>query len=594
MRSITHDTPNQIEADAEKPLFGSDVIAQALRDLEIPFLALNPGASFRGLHDSLVNHLGNQSPQMLLVLHEESAVAIAHGFAKATGRTMGAVLHSNVGLMHASMAIFNAWCDRVPMMLLGATGPVDAARRRPWIDWLHTSADQGAIVRDYTKWDDQPASVPAAVEALARARLIATTAPYGPTYVNLDAAIQEAEVGGKPPLRNVSRALPPPAVHPSPELVRQAAQMLSQASNPVMLVGRVGRDEKAWAARVALAEALDMPVICDLKTGATFPTAHPLLVSAPGFFLTPEACEIVRSADVVVSLDWIDLGGTLRQCCGGEETAAKVLQISLDQHLHRGWNMEYFGLAPTDAYLLCDPDVATPLLLEQVERRPARDRAFEAMREARAHGLDDHGPLTMKQLAEALDVAIGETPVCFARLPLGWNGGYRNWSHPLDYLGYDGGAGIGSGPGMAVGTALGLIDTGRTTIAVLGDGDFLMGVTAIWTAVHYGIPLLIVVANNRSFYNDETHQEKVAIQRGRNVENKWIGQAISGPDIDIAAMARAQGAIGIGPVSSGIELKTCLEDALDIVKGGGVVVVDARVQPGYSSNMSGTTAAHKR
>ena len=140
----------------QKELWGSDAIAAMLRALDIPYLALNPGASYRGLHDSIVNYLGNERPQMLLCLHEESAVAIAHGYAKASGRMMGAVLHSNVGLMHGTMAIFNAWCDRVPMLILGATGPWDAAQRRPWIDWIHTASDQGALVRDYTKWDNQP------------------------------------------------------------------------------------------------------------------------------------------------------------------------------------------------------------------------------------------------------------------------------------------------------------------------------------------------------------------------------------------------------------------------------------------------------
>ena len=174
--------------------FGSDVVADALRALDIPYIALNPGASYRGLHDSLVNYLGNERPQMLLCLHEESAVAIAHGYAKVTGKAMAAAVHSNVGLMHATMAFFNAWCDRMPMVVLGATGPVDAAKRRPWIDWIHTARDQGALVRGYTKWDDQPASPLAAREAVLRAGWIANTAPRGPTYINLDAGMQEEKL----------------------------------------------------------------------------------------------------------------------------------------------------------------------------------------------------------------------------------------------------------------------------------------------------------------------------------------------------------------------------------------------------------------
>src|SRR5579884_4566457 len=192
-------------AGANAPGFGSDVIAEALRSLDIPYIALTPGASYRGLHDSIVNYLGNTKPQMLLCLHEEAAVAIAHGYAKVTGKAMVTAVHSNVGLMHATMALFNAWCDRMPVVVLGATGPVDAAKRRPWIDWIHTARDQGALVREYTKWDDQPASLEAAMEAILRARQIAETAPRGPTYICLDAGLQEVRLEALPPLPEVAR-----------------------------------------------------------------------------------------------------------------------------------------------------------------------------------------------------------------------------------------------------------------------------------------------------------------------------------------------------------------------------------------------------
>src|SRR5215213_10195653 len=193
---------------ANAPAFGSDIIAETLRALDIPYIALNPGASYRGLHDSLVNHLGNSAPQMLLCLHEESAVAIAHGYAKVTGRAMAVALHSNVGLMHASMAIFNAWCDRMPVLLLGATGPVDAAKRRPWIDWIHTARDQGALIRPYIKWDDQHVSPAAAREALMRAWFLAHALPMGPTYINLDAEMQEAALAEPVAPLDVARFAP--------------------------------------------------------------------------------------------------------------------------------------------------------------------------------------------------------------------------------------------------------------------------------------------------------------------------------------------------------------------------------------------------
>src|ERR1700746_2739958 len=190
------------------PAFGNAVVADTLRALEIPNIAHNPGASYRGLRDSIVNFLGNETPQMLLCLHEESAVAVAQGYAKVTGKPMAAAVHSNVGLFHATMAIFNAWCDRAPVLVLGATGPVDAVKRRPWIDWIHTARDQGAIVHGYTKWDDQPASPAATREALLRAGWIAQTAPRGPVYVNLDAGLQEAPLDAPLPPIDAARFMP--------------------------------------------------------------------------------------------------------------------------------------------------------------------------------------------------------------------------------------------------------------------------------------------------------------------------------------------------------------------------------------------------
>ena len=184
--------------------------------------------------------------------------------------------------------------------------------------------------------------------------------------------------------------------------------------------------------------------------------------------------------------------------------------------------------------------------------------------------------------------------VCLSKLPLGWNGAYRHFRHPLDYLGADGGGGVGAGPGLTVGAALALKGSGRMVVGIVGDGDFLMGNTAIWTAAHYKLPCLFLVANNRSFYNDEMHQERVAKERGRPVENKWIGQRIDEPDIDIAMMARAQGAEGIGPVAKTSELAPAIEKGIRAARNGAVCVVDVRVAPGYDTNMGGSGASQKR
>jgi thiamine pyrophosphate-dependent acetolactate synthase large subunit-like protein len=573
----------------QKEIWGSDAIAAVLRTLDIPFLALNPGASYRGLHDSIVNYLGNTRPQMLLCLHEESAVAIAQGYAKVSDRMMGAVVHSNVGLMHASMAIFNAWCDRVPMLVLGATGPWDASKRRPWIDWIHTASDQGALVRDYTKWDNQPASVPAAYEAILRAAQIANTAPRGPTYVNLDAGLQETKIGALPPLPDAKRYRAPDPVLPAAHLAEAAAKLLAGAKHPVILAGRVSRSESCWKQRVALAEKIHARVFTDIKVGAAFPTDHPLHAAPPATFLPPDTAKLLREADVVLSLDWVDLAGTLKAAWGADAVGAKVIQISPDAHIHRGWSMDYQGLPAVDVYMMCEPDAVVPLLLDSVKARPGAVAAKPAP-------LPDAAPdvVSIRTLADALNEAAKDMEVCITRLPLGWNGAYRHFRHPLDYIGSEGGGGVGAGPGVTVGAALALKDSGRLPVAIMGDGDFLMGVTALWTAAHYGIPCLILVANNRSFFNDELHQERVAKERSRPVENRWIGQRISGPDIDIAMMARAQGAEGIGPVAKASDLKPAIEKGILAARSGAVCVVDVRVAPGYDTNMGGSGASQKR
>ena len=564
------------------PAFGSDVIADTLRALEIPFIALNPGASYRGLHDSIVNFLGNETPQMLLCLHEESAVAVAHGYAKVTGKPMAAAVHSNVGLFHATMAIFNAWCDRQPVIVLGATGPVDAVKRRPWIDWIHTARDQGAIVRNYTKWDDQPASPAAAREALLRAAWIASTAPRGPVYVNLDAEMQEAKLPEPLAPMQVARFMPPASPTASAELIENAAAILKAAKHPVMLMGRVSRSVEAWNERVALAETLNAKVISDLKIGCGFPTDHPLHAGAPASnAMVPEAIAAIKAADVILALDWVDLGGALRNALGQEGPRAKIISISADFHVHNGWSMDYEMLPPVDLMLPTTPDAAVPLLLHALGAGKPRTAAVVKPRVEKYE--PSSGPVRVDDLTRSLKAAVGERDVTLTHLPLSWNGASWAFRHPLDYIGSEGGGGVGGGPGISVGAALALKDSGRLPIAICGDGDFCMGVTALWTAVHYRIPLLVVVCNNRSFFNDELHQERVARIRNRPPENRWIGQRISDPEIDCAGLAAAQGAVGFEPVTRTADLVPTFEKAIAAVEAGQVAVVDVRVEPGYSA-----------
>jgi thiamine pyrophosphate-dependent acetolactate synthase large subunit-like protein len=477
------------------------------------------------------------------------------------------------------MAMFNAWCDRMPVLVLGATGPVDAVKRRPWIDWIHTARDQGALIRQYTKWDDQPASPGAAREAILRGTWIANTVPHGPVYINFDAELQEAKVSEQLPAIDIARYMPPIATAAPADIVRQAAAMLKGAKQVLILAGRASRDPEAWNARVALAEALNARVVTDLKIGASFPTDHPLYLGSPRA-ITPDSVAGLKNVDVVLSLDWVDLAGAMRYA--GPTPSAKVIQISLDHRIHNGWSMDHQGLSPVDLFLSADPDLVVSELVKDI----GKSAKPHAMPNPRTISDKEPSGFTNENIARSLRKVLKDRPVTYTHLPLSWDDSWATFRHPLDYVGSDGGGGVGGGPGISVGAALALKGSGRLPIAVCGDGDFLMGVTAVWTAVHYKIPLLFVLANNRSFYNDELHQERMARARNRPVENKWIGQRMSEPEVDLAAMGRAQGAVGFGPITKPAELAPALEKAIAAVDAGQVAVVDVRVEPGYTAVMT--------
>jgi thiamine pyrophosphate-dependent acetolactate synthase large subunit-like protein len=565
--------------------WGSDVAAEVLRRLDIPYIALNPGASYRGLHDSLVNYLGNRAPEMLLCLHEEQAVAIAHGYAKATGRPMAVALHSNVGLMHGSMAIYNAWCDRAPMLILGATGPVDATLRRPWIDWIHTAQDQGALVRNFVKWDDQPGSAAAIPESIYRAWQQTASAPHGPVYVCLDAAIQDAPLEGGFFIPDPDRYRAPAPSSPNNTALHDAATLLGRAQRPVILFGRGRRTELALQNRVSLAERLCALMLSDLKAGAMVPTDHPLHVAEPFNQLSKEARAALRSADLILSLDWIDLGGVLRQAFGRDPVAAKIIHAGVDLHLHNGWGKEHLELPPIDVHLLGDPDIAVTELLALLPSRKKGTKEKTNSEKTNSGTEPELAAANLRCVARALKDAVGEQPVTFASLARAWPVDLWPHRHPLDYLGKDGGGGVGSGPGITIGAALALKDSGRLTVGVLGDGDTLMSMNALWTAARCGIPALFVVANNRSYYNDELHQEGVARHRSRSPANRWIGQRIDHPAPDIAKLAEAQGVMGLGPLTEVAQLKQSLQRAVERVRAGKPCLVDVHIDPGHGREL---------
>ncbi len=576
----------ELPINVDKPAieWSSDIMAEMIRRLDLKYLAMNPGASYRGLHDSLVNYLGNRDPQMLLCLNEGHAVAIAHGYAKITDEPMGCLLHSNVGLMAGLMQIFNAWCARVPMVVIGAGGPIDADQRRPWVDWIHTTADQGALLRNFTKWDNTPGSAAAAVEALLRAQQIARTAPKGPTYVCLDAGLQEEAIEPAAiDMPDIARFQPGPPPYPSPLAVKQMAERLSSAKRPLLFIGKVSRRKDDWDRRVKLAEMLGARVVTDLRAGASFPTDHPLHGPAPRPNLPPESQALMRQADVILALDCVDLAGALHlTAAGGGAASAYIIHCSTDSYVHNGWSMDHQALPTVDLKVLAEPDIVIQALLPSLKEASAQgkwDGIAPASQVAPPPPELGDNAISYKELTYCLAQARAGRRFTIVRVGLGWASEYYPFHEPLDFLGWDGGGGLGAGPGMAVGAGLALRDSGRIPMTLIGDSDFLQGATALWTASHYNIPALIIVTNNHSNFNDEVHQEAVARTRKRPVENKWIGMRIDNPSLDMVKLANAQGVDALGPVTRARDLPQALETAIRAVEEGRPYLLDIIVTP---------------
>ena len=562
--------------------YGSDVVVDLLRALDVDYVALNPGATFRGLHDSLVNYGGNESPEIILCAHEEVAVAIAEGYGRAAGKPMAAAVHDIVGLLHASMAIFNAWVDRAGMLVLGGTGPMAQDERRPWIDWIHTAVVQGNAVRDFVKWDDQPASVSSFVDSLVRAYQIATTAPQGPVYVCFDAALQEQPLDTPVPIPDISRFAGPSRVQADAAALARAADLLLEAEHPVVIADYLGKEPEAVTALVLLAEGLALPVI-DMGDLFNFPSRHPLN-------LTGAADKLLEDADVVLALDVFDLQQALttvdrvtRLARAALPATAKLIDISLRQYAIRSWVSDFGKLQPVDVPIAADTALAVPALAELCLRRLAGRPTLASGIQARAALLGAEHKAVARTAEEAARDTAEEQPIAQPFLAQqvweviqahDWVLGsdVRGWSRRLwditqshQFMASRGAAGLGRILGHSLGLALANRDTGRLCVSFQPDGDLLFTPSALWTAAHHRIPLLVVMYNNRTYYNDEQHQTDMAISRGRPVENRVVGIRMDDPAVDFAAMARSFGVHGEGPIENPGDLKPALERALRVV-----------------------------
>jgi thiamine pyrophosphate-dependent acetolactate synthase large subunit-like protein len=583
----------------EKPRaeWGSDVIVDLLKAFEIEYIAINPGATFRGLHDSIVNYGGNRAPEIILCNHEEIAVAFAHGYARAKGRPMAAAVHNVVGLQHASMAIYNAWADRLPVIVLGGTGPMDTANRRPWIDWVHTANVQGNLVRDFCKWDDQPASVEAVPESFIRAYRLATTDPQGPVYICYDGDVQEKKLDGAAPMVSLDRYPAPLPLQAPEEGFDRTVKMLLAAKRPVILADWVGRKEAGFKALVELAEMLAAPVL-DQFGRFNFPVQHPLN-------LTGQADKVIPQADLILALDVPDLEGatTKRAQEGGHRRPialmpgdAKVINVALDDLLVRAWATDFNKLREADLMIMADTAVFLPELVRRLKaekklgalsgdiekRRADWGKVHEQKKAALEKELKskwDEKPIAMTRLyAELAEALKSEDWV----LTNGSSQGKENLYLPAakfnQILGKYKGGGLGYGLPASLGAALAMKGTGKFCVDIQPDGCLLFTVSALWTAGHHQIPLLIVVCSNRSYFNDEEHQERVAIARNRPVENKTVGIRIEDPAVNFAANAKSYGVWATGPVTEPKDLSKALRDAIKVVKEGKPALVDVVVQ----------------
>ena len=570
--------------EKRKAEYGSDVVVDLMKAFDIEYAAFNPGATFRGIHDSIVNYGGNYKPEVIFCCHEEISVALAHGYAKAKGKPMVAIVHNIVGLQHASMAIFNAWCDRVPVMVLGGTGPMNTLRRRPRIDWIHTALVQGNQVRDYVKWDDQPYNLASVPESFVRGYRIATTEPMAPVYINYDADIQEDAVATPIEIPDISRFAPPAPTQANPEALKHAADLLVNAKSPLIIADYMGRNPKTVPALIELAELLAIPVV-DKGNRFNFPNTHPLDV-------TDGARELLRRADVILGLDVADLYGSLttvskqtRACEYVIGPSTKIIHISMNDMLVRSWAGDCQVLQALDVPISADTSVAIPELIRICRERMGSDGKQKAAVEARLKELGEtHKSRRAKWLADAQAKASQrEISTAFLAHELGevikqedWvlvNGNSNGWARrlwnfakPGQYLGTSGGAGVGYGMSAAIGAALAHLGSGRLCVDVQADGDLLMTSSSLWTAAKHRIPLLIVMHNNQSFYNSEEHGIEVAKFRKRPVENAGIGTHVSDPVVDFAKVAQGFGVHGEGPIEGTADLRPALQRALRFVQ----------------------------
>jgi acetolactate synthase-1/2/3 large subunit len=597
--AIAADAPRAQQGVKEKPLPGdivverpgSDFMMDVIRTLDLEYMATNPGSSFRSLHESLVNYGGNRKPELLTCMHEEAAVAMAHGYAKAAGKPMGAMIHGSVGVQHAAMAIYNAWVDRAPVLIFTGNG-LDAAKRRPGTEWNHSVQDPALLVRDFVKWDDNPMSLQHFAESTVRAYKIATTPPMEPVLINADMDLQEEPIHEENlKIPKLSRSRPAQGERAA---LAEAAKWLVEAQSPVIIADRCARNQEGVKLLVELAEALQAPVV-DLGGRMNFPTTHPLSHNEARRAL-------VRDADVVLLLEVADPWGQFNSLSDPHKelrTLAKkdvrIVNLSMQDVYIRSNYQDHQRYMPVDLAINGDAQASLPALIEEVRRATGdgRKSAFASRgaklqeaytkekrraREEAAIGWD-LSPITTARLAAETLNAIKSEPWSLAvsdRIP--W--ARRLWP-TTDYgqmLGGSGAQGVGYAAPAALGVALANKAKGLFTVTFQPDGDLMYSPGILWTAAYHKIPVLFVMHNNRGYHQEIMHLQRMAAIHNRRPDQAWIGTIIDNPAIDYAKLAQAQGVWAEGPIDDPAKLGAALKRAVAVVKSGQPALVDAVCQ----------------
>jgi acetolactate synthase I/II/III large subunit len=599
--AVAETTPPQEIKEHEGGRPGSDFMVDVIKTLDIKYLPSNPASSFRALHESLIDYGGNKQPEFLTCMHEESAVGMAHGYFKAAGKPLLTLCHGTVGLQHASMGIYNAWCDRVPVIVVGGND-LDAAHRPPGVPTFHSAQDINALVRDFTKWDDTPVSAQHFAQSFVRMYKIATTPPYGPVMMSLDAGLQQEpirDIGGK---LYIPRFVPSSPPQGDSGAVKEAARLLANAEHPVIVVDRVARTPNGIKLLVELAESLQAAVV-DQGGRMNFPKTH-YLNRPPN---------VIAQADVIIGMELSDFWGVVNgyvdngdNGIGFNETkikaGTKLISINSVELITKSNYQDFQRFQVVDVSMPADAEATLPALIEAVksaipnDRKAAIDKRGETFRKAYANGREN--------AKKAAAIAWDASPISTARLvmetwaqikDLDWSlvaseGNVSNWPNRLwpmekhhHWLGRSGGYGVGYGAPASVGAALANRDLGRFSVSIQSDGDLMYAPGVLWTAARHKIPLLAVMHNNRGY-----HQEVMHVQRLANFRNRVaylgndlapMGTGIQNPDIEYHKLAESMGWWAKGPIKDPADLAPAIKEAVAVVKSGQPALLNAWTQP---------------